>query len=110
MFVLWCGATVISGLVRRRAMQGSQSIEDGWSRILEVAEHHRQEAHYIGMALESQVGSRLVGVEQIVLDNQEPMHRLAGHQMGQQLSGALHPAFWRSLPPSCAPSTLFGSP
>jgi len=112
MFVLWCGATVISGLVRRKEMQDSQSIEDGCCYILEVVELH-QRGLGIDQEPERQVGSQLVVVEQSDrLDSQgEDRFRDLGHQMGQQrLFGVPRLVFWRSLPPSCGPSTPFGFP
>jgi len=110
MFVLGCRATIISGLVRHKETQGSRSIGDGCCCILGAVAHHPKELG-IGQGLERQVGSRLVGVEQTVLGNQEQVRLRAGHQLGQQwLFGAPHLVFWRCLPPSCVPSTPFGFP
>jgi len=109
--VLGSGTTVISGLVRHKAMQDSQSIEDGCCYTPGVVERHQRELG-IDQELERQVGSRLEGAGPIDLDNQG-RERCRGfdHQLGQHwLSRAHRLAFVGSLPPSYEPSTPYEFP
>jgi len=112
MVVLWCRATVISGLVRHKAMQGSQSIEDGCCCILGAVEHHQKELG-IDQGPERLVGSRLEGVEQIDRSGNQGEEGCRGfdRRQGQQLLlRAPRLPFFDSPLPSYAPSTPFGFP
>ncbi len=94
-------------------MQDTQNIEGGCCYILAIAEHHPKELD-IGPELEHQVGSRWVEAEQndqLVGNWEQRCHQHFGHQQAlQQLEHAPRLACVDSLPPSCGPSTPFGSP
>lgn len=93
------------------AKLGSQSTEDDCCRTPAVVEHHQKELG-IGQALGRWVDNRSGAVEQSdQLGNQQEEH-LPGldPREQQQLCYALPRPCGRSLPPSCGPSTPFGSP
>lgn len=93
------------------AKLGSQSTEDGCCRTPEVVGHHQKELG-IGPELGRWVGNRSVAIEQSDrLGNLEEEHLLELDLRGQQqFCYALPQPCGHSLPPSCGPSTPFGSP